>query len=458
MTATLLAVSWLVLAVGPDAAPDAKVQSLAEPLVTSGEVSALSLGVVVDGESRTYRVPEGSSSDSKVDDRFFEIGSITKTFTGILLADMVVRGEVRLDDPVRFYLPDDVTVPAFEGREITLVDLATHTSGLPRLPSNFRPKDAENPYVDYSVKDLYDFLSNYKLLRRPGSKMSYSNLGVGLLGHALGRKAGKDYETLLRERVLEPLQLHETALTLDDRQKERLAPGHGPDGERVSNWDFTDTSAAAGGIKSTISDMLKYLKANMEPESTRLAEAIALSHKPAGDPEGTGGKVGLGWMINPTSGVIWHNGGTGGYRSFIGLLPEKNVGSVVLCNTALMDEPFVDRLGDSLLATAMGREVKPIAVRVVKAVDPDVLERCVGRYRQNLLFVMTITREGDRLYAQLTGQSKFRIYPTSDTDFFYRVVKARITFEPGEDGRMAKLVLHQNGREIPATRIEEKKD
>ncbi len=455
MSATLVAVIGMMIAVGPGANLDAEVQALAEPLVTSGEVAGLSMGLVVDGDTRTYRVP-GENRPGQVDDRYFEIGSITKTFTGVMLADMVVRGEVKLDDPVRLYLPESVKVPAFEGREITLVDLATHTSGLPRMPSNFRPKDGSNPYVDYSVDNLYEFLSSHELRRRPGSKMVYSNLGVGLLGHVLGRRTGKDYETLLRERVLEPLEMHETVLRIGPKFRSRLALGHDPDGETVAGWDFTDGNAAAGAIKSTMPDMLKYLKANMNPDSTPLAEAIKLSHKPAGDPEGTGGKVGLGWMINPTTGGIWHNGGTGGYRSFLGFMPEQNVGVVVLCNTALMREPYIDRLGDLMLAIALGREVKPIKLRVVKAVPPEELEPCVGRYRLGLLAVITITRQGDRLYAQLTGQSKFRIYPTSATEFFYRVVDARLTFEPSEDGRMAKLILHQNGRDMPAARIKEK--
>lgn len=455
MGATVAAVMLLLLSSGPGPDLDDRVKSLARPLVFSGEAAGLSLGLVLDGQTRTYRLP-GENPPKQTDDRFFEIGSITKTFTGLLLADMVVRGEVRLDDPVRLYLPESVKVPSFEGREITLVDLATHTSGLPRLPTNFRPKDVLNPYADYSVEDLYEFLSSYELRRRPGSKMAYSNLGVGLLGHALGRRAGKDYASLLSERVLVPLDMLDTALSLSPEQRQRLAPGHSPDGEAVPNWDFTDACASAGAVRSTMPDMLKYLKANMDPGSTPLAEAIALSHQPAGDPEGTGGKIGLCWLLNRQSGAVWHNGGTGGYRSFLGFFPKQQVGVVVLCNSNLMREPYVDRLGDALLAVALGQKPKPLNLRVAKAVPPDSLEKCVGRYRLGLLAVVTITREDDRLYAQLTLQPKLRIYPTSETEFFYRAVNARITFEPGDDGRMSKLILHQNGRDMPAPRIEEK--
>src|SRR5260370_20331102 len=123
-------------------------------------------------------------------DTVFEIGSVSKAFTGTLLADMVERGEVKLDDPISRYLPKTVKVPARNGREITLADLATQSSGLPRMPGNFSPKDPNNPYADYSVEQMYDFLSGYTLTRDIGEKYEYSNLGVGLLVHILALKAG----------------------------------------------------------------------------------------------------------------------------------------------------------------------------------------------------------------------------------------------------------------------------
>ena len=134
-------------------------------------------------------------------DTIFEIGSVTKVFTSLLLADMVQRGEVALADPVAKYLPADVKVPERGGRVITLVDLSTHTSGLPRMPSNFHPKDPANPYADYTVEQLYQFLSSYQLTRDIGSQFEYSNLGGGLLGQALARRAGMDYEALVRSRI-----------------------------------------------------------------------------------------------------------------------------------------------------------------------------------------------------------------------------------------------------------------
>jgi serine-type D-Ala-D-Ala carboxypeptidase/endopeptidase len=159
-------------------------------------------------------------------DTVFEIGSVTKVFTSLLLADMVQRGEVALTDPVAKYLPPEVKVPQRGGRQITLQDLATHTSGLPRMPSNFTPKDPANPYADYTVEQMYQFLSGYQLTRDIGSQYEYSNLGGGLLGHALARRAGMDYEKLVQSRICEPLGMKSTAITLSPEMKTRMAAGY----------------------------------------------------------------------------------------------------------------------------------------------------------------------------------------------------------------------------------------
>ena len=180
-------------------------------------------------------------------DTIFEIGSATKVFTSLLLADMVQRGEVSLDDPVAKYLPPSVKMPERNGRSITLVDLATHTSGLPRLPSNLAPKDPGNPYADYSVEQLYEFLSSYQLTRDIGSKYEYSNLGGGLLGYVLARRAGKSYEDLVESRICAPLGMSNTRITLTPEMKARLAAGHNAALDKVENWDLP---TLAGGLSS----------------------------------------------------------------------------------------------------------------------------------------------------------------------------------------------------------------
>ena len=208
-------------------------------------------------------------------DTVFEIGSVTKVFTALLLADMVRRGEVALDDPVAKYLPAEVKVPTRAGRSITLLDLATHTSALPRLPDNFQPKDPANPYADYSVEQLYQFISSYQLTRDIGATFEYSNLGAGLLGHALARRAAMDYETLMRSHVLAPLGMTSTAIALSPELKSRLATGHDAQLRTVPNWDLP-TLAGAGALRSTVNDLLAFLAATLGHAELPLAPAMTV--------------------------------------------------------------------------------------------------------------------------------------------------------------------------------------
>ena len=216
-------------------------------------------------------------------DTVFEIGSITKVFTSLVLADMVVRGEVKLEDPVAKFLPQTVRVPSRGGREITLLDLSNQVSGLPRLPDNLKPADQNDPYADYGPAKLYEFLSGYTLTRDIGEKYEYSNLGVGLLGQALALKAGLSYEELVRRRVLEPLGMTDTTITLTEAQKKRLAAGSNPSLRPVGNWRF-DALAGAGALLSTSRDMLKLLTAAMGLRETPLQRAFDLMLRKDGRP------------------------------------------------------------------------------------------------------------------------------------------------------------------------------
>jgi len=210
-----------------------------------------SVGIVVgliDGSGkRVVSYGKGAAGDSKPldGDTVFEIGSITKAFTGLLLADMSLRGEVSLDDAAQKYLPEGAKMPERNGHAITLRHLSMHHSALPRLPGNLKPADPANPYADYGPAQLYEFLAGHTLRRDPGASYEYSNLGAGLLGHLLARRAGKSYEDVLRERIIDPLGMRDTRITLTDAMKSRLAQGHGPQLEPVKNWDL-DALAGAG--------------------------------------------------------------------------------------------------------------------------------------------------------------------------------------------------------------------
>jgi CubicO group peptidase (beta-lactamase class C family) len=207
----------------------------------------------------------------------FEIGSITKLMTANLLAQFVNEGRVGLDDPVSTLLPDGVSVPEFRGQKITLRHLATHTSSLPRLPGNLNEtvKDEANPYAHYTVSHLYLSLSTTRLRQPVGRRCEYSNLGMGLLGHALARAGGCSYEELLRSRLLVPLEMNETAITLSPEQQARFATGHTDSGKPTAHWDLP-TLEGAGAVRSTVEDMLKYVAASLDPAPASIAASLEL--------------------------------------------------------------------------------------------------------------------------------------------------------------------------------------
>jgi CubicO group peptidase (beta-lactamase class C family) len=383
-------------------------------------------------------------------DTIFEIGSATKVFTSLLLADMVQRGQATLDDPVSKYLPKTAKMPERNGRSITLVDLATHTSGLPRLPGNMTPKDPGNPYADYTVDQLYQFLSSYQLNRDIGSQYEYSNLGGGLLGYVLALRAGTDYESLVTSRICAPLDMKSTRIALAPEMKARLAVGHNAAMQPVENWDLP-TLAGAGALRSTANDLLNFLAANLGYTKSPLAPAMAAMLKTRRPTGQAGLEIALGWHILTSNGkeIVWHNGGTGGYRSFMGYDPAARIGVVALSNaqTAI----GVDDIGRHLLDASLPLAKPPAQHKEVK-VDPKLFDGYVGTYQMTPAFALTVTREDDHLFVQASGQPKFEIFPEGDRDYFLKVVDAQITFVTDGQGQATELILHQGGRDQHAKR------
>lgn len=429
--------------------PDSVVRGILRARVDAGLAAGLVVGLLdADGTRRIvdYGRSDGAGGRPLDGATVFEIGSVTKIFTCSLLAEMVGRGEVRLDQPVAELLPRTVKVPARGDTLITLLDLATQHSGLPRLPTNLAPRDPTNPYADYTVERLYDFLSGYALPRAPGTKYEYSNLGMGLLGHALSRRAGKTYEALLTERVLAPLEMSDTRITLGPAQRARLAAGHDGSGAKVPNWDLPVLSGA-GALRSTADDMLRFVAANLDSHATTLSAALFSTHHPRRT-VGPNVRIGLAWHTLSAFGaaIVMHNGGTGGYRSFVGFDPAMHVGVVVLANTA----GDFDDIGLHLLngQYPLKQAVKHTEVKV----DPARLDQLVGRYALAPTFVLAVTREGDALYVQATNQARLRAYAESDSTFFFRDVDAQVSFSRDSTGRGSQIVLHQMGRSTPGQR------
>jgi serine-type D-Ala-D-Ala carboxypeptidase/endopeptidase len=437
------------------APPDAEIRSI---LADRVEVQKQGVGIVIGViEPRGRRIVAYGSLE-RGDKRpldgntLFEIGSITKVFTALIAADMAQRGELKLDDPIAKYLPSTAKIPERNGRQITVVDLATHTSGLPRVPGNFRPKDPENPYVDYGVDELYSFLSSYELHRDIGVKFEYSNLGFGLLGQVLARRAGMDYEKLVVTRICDPLGMMSTRITLSEALRKRFAAGHSSDLVTVPAWDIP-TLAGAGALRSTANDLLVFLAAMMGYTNNPLAEAqkTTLSiTRPTGSPFMD---TALGWVIDTRGGgqIIWKNGGTGGYRTFIGYSPQTRIGIVALSNASTNDG--VDDIGLHLLDARYPLAV-PEGSPSELSLDAKVLDGYVGNYELFANFILTVSRDRTQLFAQATGQPRFALYPKSSVEFFYKIVDAQITFETDSQGRATALVLHQGGRDQRAPRID----
>lgn len=431
--------------------PDTTIRQI---LVQRVDTDRQSLGMVVGViDARGRRViahgVTGAGGKPVDGETLFEIGSVTKALTSLLLADMVRRGEVKLDDPVVKHLPPGAVAPTRNGKAITLIDLATHTSGLPRLPTNMAPKDPLNPYADYTEAQLDAFLRDYAPPRDIGGTYEYSNLGVGLLGRALAYRAGGDYETVLRQRVLAPLGMTDTAIALPPDQASRFSTGHNAALQPTPHWDLPSL-AGAGALRSTADDLLKLVAAELGQVETPLAAAMAdqlVPRRPA-----TGDVlVALGWHIWPTAEgeIISHSGGTMGFQSFVGFNRRTQVGVVVLSNSASV--MGVDDIGLHLLT---GRPLKtPPQTRVAVPITPAAFDKLAGRYAIAPSVVMTISRDGDRLLAQLTGQPAVEIYPENPTSFFMRIVDAQLSFTVDAEGNGTAVTLRQNGQNTVATRL-----
>jgi serine-type D-Ala-D-Ala carboxypeptidase/endopeptidase len=424
---------------------------LEERIDTARRGVGIVVGVIdADGRQIVSYGKMSRGSDREPDgDTAFEIGSITKVFTSVLLADMAGRGELALDDPVAEFLPESVQVPGTEGRPITLRDLAIHRSGLPRLPGNLVPVDAGNPYADYTIEQMYRFLDGYQLPRDVGAQFEYSNLGVGLLGHALALRAGVDYEALFIERIADPLGLADTRIALSADLQSRLATGHDFGGRWVANWDLP-TLAGAGALRSTANNLLDFLEANMGLGESSLAAALEVTHVRQANAGSTNMDIGLGWFILNAAGnqILWHDGGTGGYRTFAGFDKNRQFGVVVLSNSANSVTDIGLHLFDGAFPLA---SLQPLPE--VVELDPAVLDAYVGEYELVPNFILTVSKENDQLFVQATGQDKAEVFPASETRFFYTIVEAQITFVKDESGQVMHLTLHQGGFDQDARKL-----
>ncbi len=429
----------------------ARVDALAQPLVDDGLTVGMVIGVLQGEQSwiRGYGETALGGGQRPGPDTVYEIGSVSKVFTGILLADAANRELVNLDDPVADVLPDELEFPLFKDQPIRLWHLSTHTSGLPRMPRNLKPKDPEAPYEDYTMELLYEFLGGYRLRRAPGETFAYSNLGVALLGNCLANVQDLTYEQLLAERIAGPLGLKSTVIELSDSMKARLASGYDVDQQPKSNWSMPVFNGA-GGIRSDMTDMLRFARANLHPEETPIEDALLLAqkirHQDESGPDLSwsehGAQVCLGWFPASGGATRWHNGQTGGYHTYLAIWPDKDCAVALFANTTW---GRMTSCADSVLLMLVGEEPHTIKYEKPIALPREDLEAFVGEYKLSFLAKMSVTLEADGLWAQVSLQPKLRLYPSGPDTFFYRAVEAEVHFEKDEQGQVSGLEIHQGG-------------
>jgi CubicO group peptidase (beta-lactamase class C family) len=312
---------------------DKQVDTVACKYIQKANTVGLCIGIIKDGKTSVYSYGETVKGKGKLPnaDNFFEIGSITKTFTATLLAWYVNEKAVKLTDPITMYLPDSVAVNQ-SLKSITLLNLINHTSGLSNVPDNLKDNMTNpfNPYRDYTKQLMYSYLKTCRLNSNPGEKYAYSNLGVGLLGAILQYVSGKTFEQMVSEIITRPLGMLSTAQYLNPLISPRFVAVYNSDGLPTLAWDF-DVLAPCGALRSTVNDLLRYTNANMHPGKDSLSKAVELTHHITFTKDV---KIGLGWHIIPVNGVSYyfHNGGTYGSNSFLAFNPDKNIAIVILSN------------------------------------------------------------------------------------------------------------------------------
>jgi CubicO group peptidase (beta-lactamase class C family) len=407
------------------------------------------LGVVeADGTTRIVSAGSAGIGAKPLGARsVFEMGSITKAFTGTLLADAVERGLVKLDDPVAKHLPATVKVPSRGGRQITLLDLATHRSSLTRMPTNMKP-DGANPYPPYTIPEMYAFLSGHTLRRDIGSEYEYSNIAVALLGHVLERVNGKPYEELVQERILRPLGMSMTSTRVDGPMQEWMTIGHDGAG-LVAPYRGWQELPGMGALRSNAEDMLKFLAANAKPDDSPLGRAMRTAQQPRNE-SGPNAKIGLNWRILDFGDrkIVNHGGATQGFNTVAAFDPDARIGVVVLANYPAS----ITDLALHLLNPKVPLSGAAVAERVEVDLPVDVLRRYVGDYELRPAFSLNVTLQDGALWMQGTGQRRMRLHPESETAFFSRDVNAQVYFARDAAGAVTGLVLHQGGREQPARR------
>lgn len=432
----------MVEAADPDGPHRIAVAAQIQPFLDAELVSGVVVGLYDAGKLEIYGFGAGPGGKPPTGTTLFELGSITKAYTSLLFADAIQRREVSIDTPVAELLPPGVTVPTKDKVAITLHHLATNTSGLPRLPPSLVPRAmAPDPYAGYGEDALYQDLIHTQLEVAPGTRSGYSNYGMGLLGVALGRKIGGSYAAALQTRVLDPLGLRDTYVTVPAQLTLRRAEGTTDDLQPTPPWRF-DAIAGAGALVSTARDQLKLIDAELDAAAgsravLRAPMRLTQERVDAGDRP-----AGLGWLIDGSE-RYWQNGGTGGFHSFVGFDPKTRRGIVILASTSTS---LVDRLADTLYQVIDGT-----APPVTAFPTAETLATFAGSYDLAGM-KLDVVAAGKRLYVEGQGEPRHRMLPISDHEFLIDALQAVAIFEKDGD-KVARVVFVIGKQQITAPRL-----
>jgi CubicO group peptidase (beta-lactamase class C family) len=413
-----------------------------ERLTEKGQIQQ-TVVAFVDSESIRYQSFGEPAPDR---DSLFEIGSITKVFTALLAAEAVRLGKLSWDQSLDKLSSPDQEFASPRVAQITPRQIASHQSGLPRMPGNFSPADWENPYADYSEADLWDFLAGFEL-DESQNEYEYSNLGFGLLGEIAARAFDERYSAALRRYVLDPLEMQAT-YTLATAPKSELLAGHS--GKLDAGYWAFDVMAPAGALIASTADLAKFVAINLQPEGHPLAESLLAIREVQGSAAGAGGNIAFAWhTINSSPDnkpAFFHNGGTGGFRSVIAFRPDQGRGVVLLTNSDSELTPLA-------IGYLLGKPQAPSSFPNELLLNAANLDAYIGTYALAPGAFLTVTRNESQLSVQLTGQASFPVFPFEPDAFFYKVVDARLRFVRDASGTVVSVTLLQNGQELPAPRL-----
>lgn len=417
--------------------------------------------IAIYNNGQTHFIPMGTlnydQDQSPTIDTLFEIGSISKVITGVLFADATRRDEVSRDTIVNDLLPDGTRVKWRPDEPLLLWHLTTHTSGWPTAPVNLVPADGERPFSGYTQDMMFDAINLMLPKQAPGKEFAYSNFAVGLLGTLIANNADSvnkgDYEALVKERILSPLNIDDFTIELNDEQIKRLAPPT-VGGRNTKAWGKTGPMDPCGMWVSNAPGLLKFAVANLkafDDSGEDITESLRLAREPLYKSEEMRQQVCSGWFIARDGQGYWHNGMTGGFSSFMGLNRELDLAVVVLANGAGFETTVV---GEKILQSIAGMNPDPIVIEIQEKLESSYTDRLVGIYRASLGFDMTISASRGKLFAQITGQQALELAQVAENRFKIKLVDAQLGFDVPENGNATSVTLFQNGMEIKCERKE----